>query len=238
MEHLFFIALRAICICFNQIFHIGKRKLTLLLTLHNPLKRTYSLIFLLLFPNTSIHVLYLELLSMDRNTLIFSHGRNGVNTAWTRQVSAINTALNYSFGASPGCTVEFPSLFFTVAVLPVRWDGCPCVVTDNWLQIQDSVQCYCSMLLSSPAFSLLLWAPLPSCCKDFSSQRFSWEVFKLPYWELVNTQHSANVSLCEHVVSMQCICSQRLAMGNKTKTVHSRERKFRNYMLDSCYFSF
>lgn len=78
MEHLVFIALRAVCICFNQIFYIGRRKLTLLLTLHNPLKRTHSLIFLLLSPNTSVHGLYLESLSMGKNTLIFSCGRNGV----------------------------------------------------------------------------------------------------------------------------------------------------------------
>lgn len=87
--------------------------------------------------------------------------------------------------------------------------------------------------IALPCFlSVCLWAPLPSCCKDFSSQRFSWEVFKLLFWELVNTQHSANVSLCEHVVKMQYICSQRLATGSKTKTVHNGEGKFRNYMLD------
>lgn len=94
------------------------------------------------------------------------------------------------------------------------------------------------MLLPSPVFSLLLWAPLPSCCEDFNSQRFNWEVFKLLFWELVNTQHSANVSLCEHVVKMQYICSQRLATGSKTNTVHSREGKFRNYMPHSFHFSF
>lgn len=159
----------------------------------------------------------------------------GLNTPWARGISAIKTALNDSFGVSPEFVVEFPSLFFTVSVLPVKWDGCPCVLADNWLQIQDIVQCYCPPLFFK---SFLLWASLPSCCKDFSSQRFNWEVLKLLFWEMVNTQHSANVSLCEHVVKMQYICSQRLATGSKTKTVHNREDKFRNYMLDSWYISF
>lgn len=175
---------------------------------------------------------------MDKNTLIFSYGRDGVNTASARGVSAINIALNDSFGASPECVVEFPSLFFTVAVLPVEWDGCPCVVADNCWQLCHNQHWLCSVLLPSPVFSLLLWAPLPSCCKDFSSQRFKWEVFELLFWELVNTQHSANIYLYEHVVKMQYICSQRLATGSKTKTVHRREGNFWNSVLRSCYFSF
>lgn len=78
MEHLFFIELCAVCVCFNQIFYIGRRNLTLLLTLHSRLKRTYSLIFLLLFPNTSVHGLYRESLIRDKNPFILSHSRNGI----------------------------------------------------------------------------------------------------------------------------------------------------------------
>lgn len=156
----------------------------------------------------------------------------GLNTAWARGFSAINTALHDSFGVSPEFVAEFPSL--SSLLLSFLWNGMDVHVwwltigCRKVLQIQDGVQCYCP-----PCFlSICLWAPLPSCCKDFSSQRFSWEVFKLLFWELVNTQHSANVSLCEHVVKMQYICSQRLATGSKTKTVHNGEGKFRNYMPD------
>lgn len=60
MEHLVFIASDAVCICFNQIFCIRRRNVTLLQALHTPHKGTYSLIFLLLFPNMSIHGFYLE----------------------------------------------------------------------------------------------------------------------------------------------------------------------------------
>lgn len=58
MEHLFFIALCAICICFNQLFCIGRRNLTLLLMMHSPLKTSYLFIFPLLFPNTHLSVAF------------------------------------------------------------------------------------------------------------------------------------------------------------------------------------
>lgn len=139
MEHLFFIASCAVCICFNQIFYIGRRNLTLLLTLHSPLKRTYSLIFLLLLPNTSVHGLYLESLSMDKNPLILSQGRSGVKHSLSQGRLCKNSALNYYFGVSPESVVDFTFSFFTVIVLSVMWNGngnadVPCVVAGNQLK--------------------------------------------------------------------------------------------------------
>lgn len=166
MEHLFFIALCAVCICFNQIFYIGRRNLTLLLTLHSLLKRTYSLIFLLFFPKIKI--------PSSSATVGM-----GLNAAWARG-DCNKLSSEWRLWSQPWvcgwlplpvlhCYCPFCEMGMVMLMSHVWW------LAISWrkvLHIQDSIQCYCPPLLFK---CLLLWAPLPSCYKEFSSQRFNWE---------------------------------------------------------------